>query len=119
MMTDMIATIRRLALVPALAMLIVAGAPQWALAGDAGAEETGVSEKAAAGEDFMPPLTGAPEKRMGAASRELGQPAVPCGDERVGTGAGAEAGAEAAGECADENAILPEAEGGESEGAAQ
>jgi len=112
-MTDMIATIRRLALVPALAMLIVAGAPQWALAGDAGAEETGVSEKAAAGEDFMPPLTGAPEKRMGAASRELGQPAVPCGDDR----ADAEAAEEA--DCADRNETVPEPASEESEGAGQ
>ena len=58
----------------AMGLLTAAGAK----AGDNEKSEVEAQDEAAASEGFTPPLTGAPERRMGAASRELAPSPVEC-----------------------------------------
>jgi len=90
------------------AALAVAG---FSAAGAQDATETGIEAREGDGtaESFTPPLTGAPEKRMGAASRELGPARPGCEEQATDE--------QADGDCAEGAANSPEAEEADTEGA--
>ena len=107
-MKFMIPKLSQALLVPALAVLAMAG-PIVPAGADENDEDTPVEARdQGETEGFVPPLMGAPEKRMGAASRELGRAKVPCPEE-------ATVESEAAQDCVEETAATPATEGDEAD----
>lgn len=80
---------RRLALVSAIAMLAIGLESLPLRAQDTGQDTPQDEVEARPNNDanaFVPPMFGAPDKRIGAGSRELGRPADPCSKAEPETG---------------------------------
>ena len=104
-MSFMIPKLPRAVFVPALAALFIVG--HNVPAGAEGGEEAPVEARdQAETEGFVPPLMGAPEKRMGAASRELGRAKLPCPEVATDEN-------EAAQDCVEETSVAPATQDGE------
>lgn len=104
-------TVCGLALATTLGTAMGLFAATGAKAGDNEKSEVEAREETAASEGFTPPLTGAPERRMGAASRELAPSPVECAEPPETSGENPD--------CAEAAATPPASESEDASGGAQ
>ena len=104
MMRYVIPKLPHAAFVPALALAIATSVGP--VCAEDGEEAPVEAREEAETDGFVPPLMGAPEKRMGAASRELGRAKLPCPEVATDD-------SEAADDCVEETAATPAMEGEE------